>query len=101
MIKNGSERVIEMSRDRTHKIRSLEDFSCFEGNVDKGSGVREKAKQILELLGSNEMLRSEREKARQLKNKFIGISNGGSIGSVGGGTISSSHYDSNSYSVGL
>ncbi|CAM6032115.1 unnamed protein product, partial [Sphagnum compactum] len=77
LIKNGSERVIDASRDRLYKIRSLEVFNFYEGNVDKGSGVREKSKQIIELLQSNDMIRSEREKARTLRNKFVGISNDG------------------------
>ena len=40
LIKNGSERVIEASRDKLHKIRALQDFNFYEGPVDKGSGVR-------------------------------------------------------------
>lgn len=94
LIKNGSERVIEATRDRLHKIRSLQDFNYYEGTVDKGSGVREKAKQIVELLGNNEYIRAEREKARVLKNKFVGISNDGRSAGIGGG----SSYGGSSYS---
>lgn len=35
--------------------------------------VREKAKGLLELLSSNDAIRSEREKARALRDKFVGI----------------------------
>jgi ENTH domain len=83
LVKNGSERVIEACRDKIYKIRSLENFNFYEGTLDRGSGVREKSKQIVELLGSNEMIRTEREKASSLRNKFVGIGNDGSRGSTG------------------
>jgi hypothetical protein len=85
LVKNGSERVIEACRDKQYKIRSLENFNFYEGTVDRGSGVREKSKQIVELLGSNEMIREEREKSKKLRDKFVGIGNDGSRGSTGGG----------------
>jgi hypothetical protein len=54
--------------------------------------VREKAKQLIELLGDNERIRDERDKARRLRDKFVGIgATGGStgisagLGGVGGG----------------
>lgn len=50
---------------------------------------------IVELLNNNDMIRSEREKARTLRNKFVGISNDGGRNSGFGG----SSYD-NSYSSG-
>jgi epsin len=84
LIKNGSERVIEASRDKLYKIKCLQDFSYYEANMDKGSGVREKSKQIVELLGDNEMIRSERDKARTLRNKFSGFSGSSSNNSYGG-----------------
>lgn len=100
LVKNGSERVIESSRDRLHKIRSLQDYNYYEQSVDKGSGVREKAKQLVELLGSNEMIRSEREKARALRSKFVGISNDGGSGGFGGGGSRRDSYSSNSRGFG-
>lgn len=97
LIKNGSERVIEASRDKLYKIKCLQDFTYYEGNMDKGSGVREKSKQIVELLGDNELIRSEREKARALRNKFSGISGGSSSNNSYGGQGSGSN---DSYSSG-
>lgn len=84
-----------------YKIRSLQEYNFYEGSMDKGSGVREKSKQVVDLLGNNELIRSEREKARALRNKFVGIDSrnvqggggyGGYSGSGGGGGGSS--YDS-------
>ena len=90
LIKNGNERIIENCRDKLYKIRSFQDYNFYEGTIDKGSGVREKAKQLIELLGNNETIRSEREKARTLRNKFVGIDSR----NTGGGGYSSSdgHY---------
>lgn len=72
MIKNGSERVIEAARDKMYRIRSLQDYNFYEGTIDRGSGVRELSKRIVELLNNNDAIRSEREKARAIRNKFIG-----------------------------
>ena len=77
LIKNGVERIIEETRDHLYKIRPLQEFNFYENGVDRGSGVREKSKQLIELLSSNENIRDEREKARALRSKFVGISNGG------------------------
>jgi epsin len=97
LIKNGSERVIEASRDNLGKIRGLQEFNYYENSIDKGSGVREKAKQIVELLGNNDYIRDERQKARALRNKFIGISNDGRSGLSGGNIYSGSGGGGNSY----
>jgi epsin len=97
LIKNGSERFIEECRDRMFKIRALQEYNYYEQSIDKGSGVREKSKQVVDLLGNNDAIRSEREKARALRNKFVGIDSrnvqGGS-GGYGGYNGGGSSYDS-------
>ncbi|GMI39018.1 hypothetical protein TeGR_g8802, partial [Tetraparma gracilis] len=91
LVKNGSERIVEDARHRDHKLRSLGSFNYYEGSVDRGLGVREKSKQVLEMLGDNERIREEREKARTLREKFGGggigsnSSGGGGYGGNGGG----------------
>lgn len=86
-------------------LRRLQEYNYFEGTADKGSGVREKSKQLIDLLGSNETIRSEREKAKRLRNKFTGVGNDGS-GSYGGnsggsyGGNDSGRYDSGRYDSG-
>lgn len=49
--------------------------------------MRQKAKEILDLIGDDERLRDERRKSRKLKDKFVGISGGGGGGysDYGGG----------------
>ena len=77
LIKNGNERVVEECRDHLHQIRPLQDYNYYEASVDKGSGVRDLSKAVVELLASNDAIRSEREKARQLRHKFTGVGSDG------------------------
>ena len=80
LIKNGSERCVDDARGHGHSLKSLLQFNYYEGTIDRGLGVREKSKQILEILGDDERIREERQKARKLREKF-----GGSLGGTGGG----------------
>ena len=76
MIKAGSERIIDDLRDNVYRIRTLTDFQHVnEMGKDEGQNVREKAKSVLELIGSTDRIREEREKHRRLKNRSSGISN--------------------------
>lgn len=76
--------------------------------MDKGSGVREKSKQVVDLLNNNEAIRSERDKARALRNKFVGIDSRNAAGPYGGygnsggygGSSSGGYSGSDSYSSG-
>merc|ERR1719199_1950650 len=72
----GCERCIDEARDNLYKIRSLEGFHHEEEGKDKGVGLREKAKVVAELLNDRSSLREERDKCRQLRDKFVGISAG-------------------------
>ena len=94
LIKNGSERCVDEARGRTHQLRGLDNFNYYEGTVDRGLGVREKSKQILELLEDDERIREERSKAKKLREKFGGMSSSSAGGGGGGGfgNTSSSKY---------
>ena len=86
LIKNGSERCVDEARGHSHVLRSLQNFNYYEGTTDRGVGVREKSKQLVEILSDDERIREERQKARELKEKFGGNLGGvGSSGSMGGG----------------
>ena len=75
MIRNGSDRVIEDARDHLSKIKALQKFEFIDPEgKDSGANVREKAKQIVELLGNEENLNAEREKARSSRNRYTGVS---------------------------
>lgn len=79
LVKNGSERCVDDARNHSHTLRSLHQFNYYEGTIDRGLGVREKSKQIVEILGDDERIREERIKAKKLREKF-----GGSLGGVSG-----------------
>jgi epsin len=89
LIKNGSERCVDDSRNHSHILRHLHNFNYYEGTIDRGVGVREKSKQLVELLADDERIREERLKAKQLREKFGGnlggVSNTGSMQGIGGG----------------
>jgi epsin len=89
LIKNGSERCVDDSRNHSHILRHLHNFNYYEGTIDRGVGVREKSKQLVELLADDERIREERLKAKQLREKFGGnlggVSNMGSMQGIGGG----------------
>ena len=76
-LKYGSERACSEARSEVYKIRPLVDFKHMEEGRDKGAGIREKAKQLVELLGDHEALKQERLKATESKEKYSGISSGG------------------------
>ena len=88
LIKNGSERCVNDARDHVFRIRTLTDFTHTSEGRDQGAGIREKAKQLVELLGDTARIREQREASRKLRDKYIGMSNVGlpaSLGGAGGG----------------
>jgi epsin len=86
LVKNGSERCVDDARNHSHLLRSLDKFNYYEGTVDRGVGVREKAKQLVDILGDDERIREERIKARQLREKFAGRGGAATNSSGGGGS---------------
>ncbi len=84
LVKNGAERCVDDARNHGHVLRALGQFNYYEGTIDRGLGVREKSKQILEIVGDDERIREERQKARKLREKF-GQSNATAAGGGGGG----------------
>ena len=89
LVKNGAERCVDECRNHSHSLRGLFSFNYYEGTIDRGQGVREKAKQLAELVGDDERVREERVKAKQLREKFGGklgtASNTRTMGGIGGG----------------
>ena len=84
LVKNGAERCVDDARNHGHILRSLGQFNYYEGTIDRGLGVREKTKQLLEILGDDERIREERQRAKKLRQKF-GASNATASSSGGGG----------------
>lgn len=50
-------------------------FQRTEDGVDRGSGIRDKAKQILDLVSDEELLKAEQDRARQNRLVVVGLSN--------------------------
>ncbi|KJZ77010.1 hypothetical protein HIM_03331 [Hirsutella minnesotensis 3608] len=90
LIKHGSERVIDDARGHITLLKMLRQFHFIDMNgKDQGINVRNRAKELAELLGDVDRIRSERKKARATKNKYTGVEGGMSFG---GSFSSSSRY---------
>ncbi|KAI0097903.1 hypothetical protein GGR51DRAFT_539555 [Nemania sp. FL0031] len=91
LIKHGSERVIDDARGHITLLKMLRQFHFIDQNgKDQGINVRNRAKELAELLGDVERIRAERKKARTNKAKYTGVEGGsggfssGSSGRYGG-----------------
>jgi epsin len=91
LVKNGSERCVDDARNHSPVLKKLFQFNYYEGTIDRGLGVREKSKQLIEMLGDDERIREERSKAKKLRERFggkmggVGSTSTGGIGGGGGG----------------
>lgn len=94
LIKNGSERVIDDARSHLTLLKMLRQFHYIDQNgKDQGINVRNRAKELTELLGDVERIRSERKKARANKAKYGGVEGGmGRMGGFSSSGGSSSRY---------
>ncbi|KAF4312493.1 ENTH domain-containing protein [Botryosphaeria dothidea] len=91
LVKNGSERVIDDARSHLSLLKMLRQFHYIDLNgKDQGINVRNRAKELGELLGDVERIRSERKKARATRNKYTGVEGGAGLG--GGFSSGSSRY---------
>ncbi|GAW11590.1 hypothetical protein ANO14919_009370 [Xylariales sp. No.14919] len=84
LIKHGSERVIDDARGHITLLKMLRQFHYIDPNgKDQGINVRNRAKELAELLGDVERIRAERKKARTNKAKYTGVE-GGTMGGFSG-----------------
>lgn len=90
LIKNGSERVIDDVRSHLTLLKMLRQFHFIDQNgKDQGINVRNRAKELAELLSDVDRIRAERKKARATRNKYSGVEGGSGLGSgLGVGGIS-------------
>ncbi|KAK2069179.1 hypothetical protein P8C59_003783 [Phyllachora maydis] len=88
LIKHGSERVIDDARSHLTLLKMLRQFHFIDANgKDQGINVRNRAKELADLLSDVERIRNERKKARSNRQKYVGVEGGGA-----GGFSSSSRY---------
>eukprot|EP00933_Yihiella_yeosuensis_P042804 TRINITY_DN3746_c9_g1_i1.p1 TRINITY_DN3746_c9_g1~~TRINITY_DN3746_c9_g1_i1.p1 ORF type:complete len:585 (-),score=148.85 TRINITY_DN3746_c9_g1_i1:66-1727(-) len=88
LLKNGTEQILPEVQSEQMCIRRLTSYQCKEDGLDRGTGVREKAECLLKLLNDKELLKTEREQAKQHRAKLHG--NGSTSVSGGGRGHSSS-----------
>ncbi|KAL8887996.1 MAG: hypothetical protein Q9215_004514 [Flavoplaca cf. flavocitrina] len=89
LIKNGSERVIDDARSHMSLLKMLRQFHFIDQNgKDQGVNVRNRSKELTELLSDVDRIRGERKKARANRNKFGGVEGG----TMSGGMSSGSRY---------
>lgn len=89
LIKHGSERVIDDARGHLTLLKMLRQFHFIDQNgKDQGINVRNRAKELAELLGDVERIRIERKKARNTKNKYTGVEGGTFSGGFSSGGAS-------------
>lgn len=75
LVTNGSERVVTSAREHIYDLRRLENYTYVdEIGKDQGINVRHKAKLLIEMIQDDDKIRQERKKAKQYKDKFIGVS---------------------------
>ena len=75
LVRNGSERVVNSVREHYYDIEPLETYEFIdEKGKDQGINVRQKSKEIRDLIMDDDLLREERKKASATKNKFVGLS---------------------------
>ncbi|KFY90220.1 hypothetical protein V498_06121, partial [Pseudogymnoascus sp. VKM F-4517 (FW-2822)] len=105
LIKNGSERVIDDARSHLTLLKMLRQFHFIDANgKDQGINVRNRAKELTELLSDVERIRTERKKARATRQKYTGVEGGAGLGggsSRFGGFGSEDRGDFGGYSGGV
>ncbi|GAB7365097.1 hypothetical protein MBLNU230_g6188t1 [Neophaeotheca triangularis] len=91
LVKNGSERVIDDARSHLSLLKMLKQFHYIDMNgKDQGINVRNRSKELTDLLSDVDRIRSERKKARATRNKYGGVEGGAGIG--GSGVSTSGRY---------
>ncbi|KAJ1854497.1 Epsin-3, clathrin recruitment and traffic between the Golgi and endosome [Coemansia sp. RSA 1822] len=91
LIKNGSERVVDDVRGHMTIIKMLKNFHHIDANgKDQGVNVRHRSKEVVELINDSERLRSERNKAKDNRNKYNGFSGGSRMDGFGNSARGSS-----------
>ncbi|OQV21579.1 Clathrin interactor 1 [Hypsibius exemplaris] len=75
MLRNGAERVVTSGKEHLFDLKSLEHYKFVdEVGKDQGINVRNRVKEIVDLLQDDTRLKEERKKARKTKDKYVGLS---------------------------
>src|SRR6201995_6168023 len=78
LVKNGSERVIDDARSHLSLLKMLKQFHFIDQNgKDQGINVRNRSKELVELLSDVDKIRTERKKSKSNRAKYSGYEGGG------------------------
>ncbi|KAJ7868745.1 hypothetical protein B0H14DRAFT_3084018 [Mycena olivaceomarginata] len=93
LVKNGSERVVDDARSHISTIKMLRNFHYIdEKGKDEGLNVRNRSRELVELLSDVEKIRAERRKAKANKHKYTGTGNDGGMGGMSFASESGGRY---------
>ncbi|KAL6304442.1 hypothetical protein BKA93DRAFT_784005 [Sparassis latifolia] len=101
LVKNGSERVVDDARSHVATIKMLRNFYYIDDKgKDQGLNVRNRSRELVDLLSDVEKIRTERRKAKANKHKYIGSGNDAMSFSSGGSRYGGFGSDSVGYGGG-
>ncbi|KAG2066697.1 ENTH-domain-containing protein [Suillus decipiens] len=99
LIKHGSERVVDDSRSHISTLKMLRNFHYIDDKgKDEGQNVRNRARELVDLLSDVEAIRTERRKAKANRHKYTGTGNDAMSFSSGGSRFGG--FGSDSFSSG-
>ncbi|KAI0272899.1 hypothetical protein BGY98DRAFT_1000735 [Russula aff. rugulosa BPL654] len=99
LIKHGSERVVDDARSHLSTIKMLRSFHYIdEKGKDQGINVRNRSKELVELLADVDKIRQERKKAKANRSKYVGTGNDGFSGGGRYGGFGNESYSGGNYS---
>lgn len=98
LTKNGSPRCVGEFKDEIYQLRTLQDFSLYEQTLDRGASIREKVKELIDLITDDQKLETERENAKKIREKMQAVGGSKSLSSddpfgYTGGSSSNSKYE--------
>ncbi|KAJ1652162.1 Epsin-3, clathrin recruitment and traffic between the Golgi and endosome [Dispira simplex] len=74
LVKNGAERVVEDVRSHLTTVKMLRNFHFIDDQgKDQGINVRQRAKELMELVQNSPRVREERAKAKANRSKYTGV----------------------------
>jgi epsin len=99
LIKHGSERVVDDSRSHISTLKMLRNFHYIDDKgKDEGQNVRNRARELVDLLSDVDNIRTERRKAKANRHKYTGTGNDAMSFSSGGSRFGG--FGSDSFSSG-
>ncbi|KAI8988851.1 hypothetical protein BDB01DRAFT_783359 [Pilobolus umbonatus] len=89
LVKNGSERVVDDARSHISVIKMLKNFYYMDDKgKDQGLNVRNRSKELSDLLSDVDLIKAERKKAKKNRNKYTGVGSDGGSGLYNSGESS-------------